>query len=168
MRHVLIVDDDTTLLEGFQKYLPQLSENLVVHTCNSSPKAIGLVEETDFDAIVVDIKMPEMDGLKLLRKIRRIRPVTPVLVVTGYYGSYSDALEALRAGATDFIHKPMEWDHFVVSLDVAIQRYRAVKEKEEQKLCLERRVLELELLLQQASQPSAGQNPIGFLPKSLH
>jgi len=150
MRHVLVVDDDKTLLQGFQKYLPRLTESLVVHTCDSSPTAIGFVEQTDFDAIVVDIKMPEMDGLKLLRKIRRIRPVTPVLIISGYYGSYSDALEALRAGATDFIQKPMEWDHFVVSLDVAIQSYRALKEKEEQRLSLERRVLELEILLQQA------------------
>src|SRR6184192_2098476 len=105
--HVLVVDDDVVLLEAFEKYLPRLTDNLIVHTCESSLKALRLVNQTDFDAIVVDIKMPELDGLELLRQIRKIRPVTPVLLITGYYGSYPEALEALRAGATDFIHKPM-------------------------------------------------------------
>ena len=147
--HVLVVDDDTTLLQAFQKYLPRLSHNLIVHTCDSSLKALGMVEQTDFDAIVVDIKMPELDGLTLLREIRKVRPATPVLVITGYYGSYADALEALRAGATDFIHKPMEWDHFVAALEAAIQSYQAVKAKEEQRLSLERRVQELEKLVRE-------------------
>jgi DNA-binding NtrC family response regulator len=145
--HVLVVDDDVVLLQAFEKYLPRLTENLIVHTCDSSLRALGLVNETDFDAIVVDLKMPELDGLGLLRQIRQIRPVTPVLVITGYYGSYSEALEALRAGATDFIHKPMEWEHFVTSLAVAIESYKAIKEKEVQRVSLELRVQELEQLL---------------------
>jgi DNA-binding NtrC family response regulator len=145
--HVLVVDDDVVLLQAFEKYLPRLTDNLIVHTCDSSLRALALVNQTDFDAIVVDIKMPELDGLGLLRQIRKIRPVTPVLVITGYYGSYSEALEALRAGATDFIHKPMEWEHFVTSLEAAIESYKTIKEKEVQRVSLELRVQELEQLL---------------------
>jgi DNA-binding NtrC family response regulator len=147
--HVLVVDDDTTLLQAFKKSLPRLSPNLIVYTCESSLKALGWVEKFDFDAIVVDIKMPELDGLTLLREIRKIRPNTPVLVITGYFGNYWEALEALRAGATDFIHKPMEWDQFVASLEVAIQRYQAMKQAEQLKLSLERRVYELEQLVRE-------------------
>ena len=149
--HVLVVDDDVVLLEAFEKYLPRLTDNLIVHTCESSLKALRLVNQTDFDAIVVDIKMPELDGLGLLRQIRKIRPATPVLVITGYYGSYAEALEALRAGATDFIHKPMEWVHFVTSLEAAIQSYQAIKEKEVQRLSLDLRVQELEQLVRDHS-----------------
>jgi two-component system nitrogen regulation response regulator NtrX len=149
--HVLVVDDDVVLLEAFEKYLPRLTDNLIVHTCESSLKALRLVNQTDFDAIVVDIKMPELDGLELLRQIRKIRPATPVLVITGYYGSYAEALEALRAGATDFIHKPMEWEHFVTSLEAAIQSYQAIKEKEVQRVSLELRVQELEQLVRDHS-----------------
>ena len=149
--HVLVVDDDVVLLQAFEKYLPRLTDNLIVHTCESSLKALGLVDKTDFDAIVVDIQMPELDGLGLLRQIRKIRPATPVLVITGYYGSYVEALEALRAGATDFIHKPMEWEHFVTSLSCAIESYKALKEKEVQRVSLELRVLELEQLLRDHS-----------------
>ena len=69
--HVLVVDDDVTLLQAFEKYLPRLTDNLIVHTCESSLKALGWVNQTDFDAIVVDIKMPELDGLGLLRQIRK-------------------------------------------------------------------------------------------------
>jgi len=57
----------------------------------------------------------------------------------------------LRAGATDFIHKPMEWEHFVTSLEVAIESYKAIKEKEELKMSLELRVQELEQLLRDQS-----------------
>jgi DNA-binding NtrC family response regulator len=147
MRHVLIVDDDTHLLQAFTKYLPRMSHNLIVNACESSLKALELVEKTDFDTIVLDIKMPEMDGLSLLREIRKIRPLTPVLVITGYYGDYVQALEALRGGATDFIHKPMEWDQFVACLEVAMQSYQAIKEKEEERLSLGHSVQELEKLL---------------------
>ena len=156
MRHVLIVDDDRTLLQAFTKYLPRMSHNLIVNACDSSLKALELVEKTDFDTIVVDIKMPELDGLSLLREIRKIRPLTPVLVITGYYGDYSQALEALRGGATDFIHKPMEWDQFVACLEVAMQSYQAIKEKEEERLSLGHSVQELEKLLRnQSSKPYA-------------
>ena len=149
--HVLVVDDDVVLLQAFEKYLPRLTDNLIVHTCESSLNALRLVNQTDFDAIVVDIKMPELDGLELLRQIRKIRPETPVLLITGYYGSYPEALEALRAGATDFIHKPMEWEHFVTSLEAAIQNYQAIKEKEVQRVSLELRVQELEQLVRDHS-----------------
>jgi len=149
--HVLVVDDDVILLQAFEKYLPRLADNLIVHTCESSLKALRLVNQTDFDAIVVDIKMPELDGLELLRQIRKTRPATPVLVITGYYGSYGEVLEALRAGATDFIHKPMEWEHFVTSLEVAIQSYQAIKEKETQRVSLELRLQELEQLVRDHS-----------------
>lgn len=140
---VLVVDDDVILLQTFAQCLPLRNNNLIVRTCHSSLQALDLVEGTDFDAIVVDLKMPGLDGLALLREIREIRPATPVFIITGYYGSYTDAVEALRAGATDFIHKPMDWDHFVMSLQVAIQRYQAMKEREQERLRLEQRVHEL-------------------------
>lgn len=156
---VLVVDDDRVLLASFEKYLPRLNHNLAVGICDSSLQALTLVMMKDYDAIVVDIKMPEMDGLALLREIRKIRPDTPVFLITGYYGSYDQAIEALRGGATDFIHKPMEWEHFISSLELAIQDYQLKRQINRERVTLERRVQELEQLLHQKS-TSAGTDPL--------
>jgi two-component system phosphate regulon sensor histidine kinase PhoR len=140
---ILIVDDDPALLEALPQALWLRIENLRVDTCDSAAAALAKIQETDYDAIVTDVKMPGMDGLVLLREIRKIRPSTPTLLITGH-GERELTVEALRGGAYDFIQKPIERDYLVAALMRAFDKRRLDREIEEQNLALLRhaRVLE--------------------------
>src|SRR5256886_7156687 len=106
-------------------------------------EALERIRDTDYDAIVSDIKMPGMDGLAPLHEIRELRPTTPTLMITGH-GERDLAVQALRGGAYDFVQKPIDRDYFVASLERAIQLRRLDRQVEQQRLALERhaRVLE--------------------------
>jgi PAS domain S-box-containing protein len=140
---VLIVDDDVSLLEALPQTLRLRMRGLEVDTSDTAAAALDRLHETDYDAIVTDIKMPGMDGLALLQEIQAVRPRTPTLLITGH-GEHDLAVQALRGGAYDFIAKPIDRDYFVASLERAIQLKRLDREVERQRLALERhaRVLE--------------------------
>src|SRR5437588_644808 len=141
--HILIVDDDTALLEALPQALYLRLEKVKVDTCDSAQAAIEQIGEYEYAAIVSDIKMPGMDGLALLGEIRELRPRTPTLLITGH-GEHDLAVQALRGGAYDFVQKPIDRDYFVASLRRAIQLRNLDRQVEEQRLALERhaRVLE--------------------------
>jgi two-component system phosphate regulon sensor histidine kinase PhoR len=140
---VLIVDDDPALLDALPRALRLRMDSLRIETCDSAPAALLKIQETDYDAIVTDIKMPGMDGLALLAEIRRLRPSTPTLLITGH-GERELTVQALRGGAYDFIQKPIEREYFVASLTRAVEKRRLDSEIEQQRVALERhaRVLE--------------------------
>src|SRR5207237_8866198 len=103
------------------------------------------INQTDYDAIVSDGKMPGMDGLALLHEIRELRPSTPTLMITGH-GERELAVQALRGGAYDFVQKPIDRDYFIASLERAIQRRVLDRQVEEQPLAPERHPRALEPL----------------------
>ena len=140
---ILIVDDDTALLQALPEALRLRMDGLDIDTSEAAADALERVRETDYDAIVTDIKMPGMDGLALLHEVRRVRPTTPTLLITGH-GEHDLAVQALRGGAYDFVQKPIDRDYFVASLRRAIDRRRLEREVEAQRDALERhaRVLE--------------------------
>ena len=140
---ILVVDDDAALLEALPETLRLRLEGIDVHTSDSAPEALRRIEETDYDVIVSDIKMPGMDGLALLAEIKERRPSTPTLLITGH-GERDLAVAALRGGAHDLIQKPIDRDYFVASLQRAIQLRALDRQVTEQREALERhaRVLE--------------------------
>jgi two-component system, OmpR family, phosphate regulon sensor histidine kinase PhoR len=140
---ILIVDDDPALLDALPQALRLRLEGLEIDTCDSAFAALEKIQEIDYDAIVTDIKMPGMDGIALLREITKLRPSTPTLLITGH-GERELTVEALRAGAYDFIQKPIERDYLVAALTRAFEKGRLAREVEQQNLQLLRhaRVLE--------------------------
>ena len=117
--HILIVDDDAMLLDTLADLIEIRIAGARVSTCLSGVEALHLAAQTDYDAIISDVKMPHMDGLTLLAKIRAIRPVTPVLMITGH-GDHDLKLKALELGAFAFIAKPIDRHAFTASLQQAI------------------------------------------------
>src|SRR2546430_14199556 len=118
--HVLIVDDDLALLQALPGVLRLRMAGVTVDTADSGAAALDRIAAREYDAIVIDIKMPGMDGLALLSEIRARRPDTPVLMITGH-GEHALAIQALRGGACELIQKPVDRDHFVAAL------YRAIR-----------------------------------------
>jgi signal transduction histidine kinase len=150
---VLIVDDDAALLEALPETLRLRMADLQVDTTDSGPAALERLSEVDYDALVVDIKMPGMDGLELLTEIKRICPDTPTILITGH-GDHDLAVDALRAGAQDYVTKPIDRDYFVASLgraiqchklsrDVATKRLELLHHTDELEACVQERTVEL-------------------------
>ncbi|MDQ6661249.1 MAG: response regulator [Chloroflexota bacterium] len=141
--HILIVDDDTALLQALPQAIQLRIDSIKVDTSDSALEALKLVSVNVYDAIVSDIKMPGMDGLALLTKIRELRPDTPTLLITGH-GDHNLTIQALRGGAYDFIQKPIDRDYFVAALQRAIQTHQLRRQVGEQQIALEDHAKSLE------------------------
>jgi DNA-binding NtrC family response regulator len=123
---ILIVDDEPDMLQLLKRSLePDL--NCEVRTAASGEAAMQLVGQTAFDLVLADIKMPGMDGLALLQLIKRDYPSQTVVMMTAF-GQIDLAVEAMRAGAYDFITKPFEHDALVLRLEKALERSRLISE----------------------------------------
>ncbi|HWS82692.1 MAG TPA: hybrid sensor histidine kinase/response regulator [Ktedonobacteraceae bacterium] len=146
--NILIVDDDTALLQALPQALFLRMPNVNVDTSDSAAGALQLIRAHEYDAIVSDIKMPGMDGLALLVKIRDLRQNTPTLLITGH-GDHNLAIQALRGGAYDFIQKPIDRDYFVAALRRAIQTHQLQLQVLEQQRALEDYAKSLELKVQE-------------------
>ncbi|HTI15082.1 MAG TPA: hybrid sensor histidine kinase/response regulator [Dictyobacter sp.] len=146
--HILIVDDDTALLQALPQALYLRMQDVKVDTTDSAIDAVGMIRNYEYDAIVSDIKMPGMDGLTLLAHVQELWPDTPTLLITGH-GDHNLAIQALRGGAYDFIQKPIDRDYFVAALHRAIQTHQLRHQVLEQQQALERHARSLEVKVQE-------------------
>ena len=131
------------MLEALPRALKLRLNGIVIDTSDNAVEALERIAQTDYDAIVSDIKMPGLDGLEVLAEIKKLRPKTPTLLITGH-GEHDLAVQALRGGAYDFVQKPIDRDYFVASLERAMELRGLERRVDEQRLALERhaRVLE--------------------------
>lgn len=136
---LLIVDDDTATLAALRAMVEWRVPGATIDTVTSGRAALERIAEIDYDAIVSDIKMPEMDGLALMERVLTIRPTTPTLLVTGH-GDHELGVKALNAGAYAFIQKPIDREFFVAWLKRAIQLRELSRTVEQQNERLERMV----------------------------
>lgn len=127
---LLIIDDDKTLLKTLDKLLKK--EGYQVTTTDNSSDALDRVKGEFFDLIILDIRMPGMNGVSLLEKIRKIqkgRPESMVIIITGY-ASEDVPIKAIKLGVDDYIMKPFELDEFLYSVNRNIKICRLRKERE--------------------------------------
>ncbi|MCK5616996.1 response regulator [Candidatus Pacearchaeota archaeon] len=106
MRNILIVDDELGVRESLRMILKD-KYNLFIHS--EGKEALESVRKNCIDVALLDIKMPKMDGIELLKKIKKMDPDIRVIMVTGY-GTLDTAVEAIRTGAVDYICKPFDKD----------------------------------------------------------
>jgi DNA-binding NtrC family response regulator len=116
---VLAVDDEAVVCESIRRVLTE--EGYSVATTRSPREGLTLVQKETFDLVLLDIKMPEMDGIDFLRQVRAISPETEVIMVTGY-ATIQTAVEAIKLGATDYLQKPVSPDQLVVAVARALER----------------------------------------------
>lgn len=114
---LLVVDDEPNMLRMLRVALEE--EGYAVETCERGEEVLPKLEETPFDLVLTDVRMPGMDGLELLRHCRRIRPETPVLLMTAH-GSMDLAVQAMKDGAIDVIQKPFGIDEIRTRLARAL------------------------------------------------
>jgi len=125
MDTLLIVDDEKSILDLLSVVFKK--EGYDVRTNPGTPKALDLIGEGEFDVLVSDIKMPQVDGMDLLRKSKKDHPTIPVIMITAY-GSVKQAVEALRAGALDYVVKPFDIDELKIVVARGIEERRLREE----------------------------------------
>jgi PAS domain S-box-containing protein len=144
---ILVIDDDPAVQVALPETLRLWIPGVLVDICGSGRVALDRIEITDYDAIVSDIRMPDMDGLMLLERIRTLRPSTPTILITGH-GDHTLAIQALRGGAYDYIVKPVDREYVVGCLNRAIQMRHVSRQAEEHKAALERYATQLEEIVE--------------------
>jgi putative nucleotidyltransferase with HDIG domain len=136
---ILVVDDEEAICEVISTLLEAQGYRCTV--CSNGRLALNAFRKGSFDLVLSDIVMPEMDGLKLLSELRLDDPDVPVIMVTAMH-DISIALEAIRAGAYDYILKPFEREQLHVSVRRALQHRKLVIENRTYQSDLEHLVAE--------------------------
>ncbi|MFC1654343.1 sigma-54-dependent transcriptional regulator [Myxococcota bacterium] len=116
---VLIVDDEKNIRRTLRMVLS--SKKYSVGDCASAEEAIRLMQEEPVDVVLLDIKLPGMDGIELLSKIRKDWPMTEVIMISGH-GTIQDAVGATRLGAYDFLEKPLDADRVDLAVSNCIEK----------------------------------------------
>jgi two-component system, NtrC family, response regulator HydG len=122
---VLVVDDDSATCELLEAKLTR--EGLRVVCCNDGEAALRVIEEDSFDVVLADVLMDDMSGLELCSRVAGVEPDLPVVLITGDQ-TMERAIGAIRAGAYDFIAKPVELNHLVVTVERAVEHRRLNRE----------------------------------------
>jgi DNA-binding NtrC family response regulator len=123
---VLLVDDEVDFVDVLAERLE--ARDLRVSKAHSGGVALELAEETTFDAIVLDIAMPGMDGIETLERLLEINPDLQVILLTGK-ATLEQAATAIRIGALDLLEKPADIDTLVAKIELAATRRWSLEEK---------------------------------------
>jgi DNA-binding NtrC family response regulator len=116
---ILVVEDEQDMLFGLQKILSKQGHNVEIAETGSA--GVKKVQESFFDIVITDLKMPGVDGIELLRKTKEAYSDTLVIVITGY-GTVESAVEAIKLGAYDYITKPFEAEHIKMVVRKALKQ----------------------------------------------
>ena len=152
---ILIVDDELALVQQCSEIL--VAEGYRVQGALGGEQALALLDERSFDLLLVDLKMPRVDGLQVLRHARGRDP-GPVAVAMTAYGTMENAVEALRAGAREFLLKPFDLDELLA----VVERALAVQRLERENLLLRAQMPILEI-----SQALMTRGSVDFLAAQL-
>ena len=126
-QQLLIIDDEQDMLQGLQRVLGYEFQDVEVDVCSQSGKALGLLQDKGYDLVLLDIRMPEMDGLELLQRIKQLDPWITVIMMTAY-GSIELAVQSIKQGAYDFISKPFEMQDLLMLLRKGLERSQLIRE----------------------------------------
>jgi two-component system NtrC family response regulator len=136
MDTILIVDDEKNYPLVLSAVLQD--EGFETLTANSGHEALAVLEHSDVDLVLTDMKMPKMDGIELLQRIKTIDAELPVIMMTAY-GTVEKAVEAMQKGAYSYILKPFDNEQLILYVNKAIAMYRVVKENRQLRSAVENR-----------------------------
>jgi len=126
---VLIVDDDKAFLAILSERMQ--NRGMEVSTAESAAEALQMLEKESFDAVLLDLMMPEMGGIEALQVMRKKQPEVQVIFVTGH-PSVSKGVEAMKLGAMDFISKPVDMGELTEKIKEAKASRMILVEKQSQ------------------------------------
>jgi DNA-binding NtrC family response regulator len=123
---ILFVDDEVVFTNNMSKLLSR--RGYQVKALNSGDEAIRALLDNHFDVMILDLKMPGLDGISTLREVRKLGLSTEVLILTGH-GSIDLALKAIQMGAYDWVTKPCEITELISKIEIGLEGKRSQIEK---------------------------------------
>jgi DNA-binding NtrC family response regulator len=127
LANVLLVDDETGFVETMTKRLTK--RNLNIETAASGPEALEQIKKHgDLEVVILDVKMPGMDGIQTLREIKKLSPLLEVIMLTGH-ATVETAIEGMKLGAYDYLMKPCDIDQLLAKVEQAAAKKRQHEEK---------------------------------------
>jgi DNA-binding NtrC family response regulator len=124
---ILLVDDEVVFADNLLKLLSKRGYDAVV--VYNGADAVNMVGEKEFDVIILDMKMPGMDGIATLKEIKKKAPLVEVVILTGH-GSVESGIEGMQLGAFDFLMKPVSIDDLQEKVSEAYRRKLIQRERE--------------------------------------
>jgi DNA-binding NtrC family response regulator len=124
--NILLVDDERDFVEMLSLRLQEAGEKVVV--AYNGRECLEKLEASDFDVVILDIKMPGMDGISTLREIKKLKPIVEVILLTGH-GAVDTAVEGMKLGAFDYINKPADFNELLEKLRDAHKRKAEQEER---------------------------------------
>jgi len=124
LKRVFLIDDERLFVESLTKVLRK--REMVIESTHSGTEAIGILSTETFDVIVLDIKMPGIDGVTTLKAIRDKGVMTPVIILTGQM-DIERVTEVLKMGATELLLKPCPVETLVSAIENAHERMMSAK-----------------------------------------
>jgi len=125
---ILLVDDEKDFVEMLSLRLQEAGEK--VYEAYSGRECLEILKKADIDVVILDIRMPGLDGMETLKEIRGKFPLVEVIMLTGH-GSAETAVEGMKLGAFDYLMKPAGFDDLVSKVTHARQR----KDEQEERIC---------------------------------
>lgn len=117
-KNILIIDDEKNILDGCSRIL--LKEGYSTKTAQSGAQAVEILEKEIFDVVLLDLKLPDIEGVKILEKIKKETLKTEVIIITGY-ASIPSAVEMIKKGAFDYLSKPFTPDDLRAKVKEALE-----------------------------------------------
>ncbi len=134
MSRILIVDDELSIVDVLRSLLER--EGHTVETASEGATALKKLRESVFDLLITDIRLPEVDGITLLRQARELQSHLAVIVITAY-AKVDNAVEAMKNGAFDYVTKPFKFDEILLTVQRALTYEQTLAENEVLKSSLE-------------------------------
>jgi len=119
VKRVLVVDDELDFLETIVKRLEV--RDIKASGVDSGPKALELLDKEDFDVVILDVKMPGMDGVETLVEMKKKKPQLPVIMLTGH-ATVESGIQGMKKGAFAYVMKPVALDELLDKLQKAFDR----------------------------------------------
>src|SRR3954453_13626403 len=133
---ILVIDDEAGIRESLELLLTL--EGYQVRMAGDGEQGLRILELENFDLVLLDLALPGQSGLDLLPQIKERQPETPVIMITAY-GTVDNVVEAIRAGAENFVQKPWDNEKLLADIRSAVARYKAEEENLQLKRTLKQR-----------------------------
>lgn len=133
MTKVLVVDDDESISQKLKTLLEELG--YISETAYNGEEALRKIREDYYDIALIDLLLPDMDGLQVLTEVKKASPTTAVIIITAF-GTISNAVEAIKRGASEYITKPFRIDDLLTTIKKVIEEQRIIYEADTEMLSI--------------------------------
>ncbi len=124
---ILVVDDKQSIVEILETALRE--EGYAVSAAYNGAQAFDMIESEDFEVVLCDVRLPDIDGMQVLREIKQRKPAPAVIMITAY-GSIENAIESMKLGADDYVTKPFNLNELKEVVRKGVERVQLVRENE--------------------------------------